>query len=70
MTSPHSPHPHSLPSSRARPAQRALATAGYTTSEQLYEVTEADLAQMHGIGPKAIDQLRKALAAAGPSFAP
>jgi hypothetical protein len=32
-------------------------------------VTEADLAQMHGIGPKAIARLRDALAAAGLSFA-
>jgi hypothetical protein len=32
-------------------------------------VTEGDLAQLHGIGPKAIAQLRDALAAAGLSFA-
>jgi hypothetical protein len=37
--------------------------------EQLTQVTEADLARMHGIGPKAIAQLRDALAAAGLSFA-
>jgi hypothetical protein len=31
-------------------------------------VTEAGLARMHGIGPKAISQLRDAFAAAGLSF--
>lgn len=46
-----------------------MATAGYTSLEQLAQVTEADLARMHGIGAKAIDQLRQALAAAGLSFA-
>jgi len=47
----------------------ALAAAAYVTLEQLTQVTEADLAQMHGIGPKAIARLRDALAAAGLSFA-
>ena len=58
-----------LPSGLARPARQALAAAGYVTLEQLTQVTEADLARMHGIGPKAISQLRGAFAAAGLSFA-
>ena len=58
-----------LPSGLARPARQALAAAGYVTLEQLTQVTEADLARMHGIGPKAIAQLRDALAAAGLRFA-
>jgi len=37
--------------------------------EQLTQTTEGDLARMHGIGPKAIAQLRDAAAAAGLSFA-
>ncbi len=57
------------PSGLARPARQALAAAGYVTLEQLTQVTEADLARMHGIGHKAIAQLRDALAAAGLSFA-
>lgn len=57
------------PSSLARPARQALAAAGYVTLEQLTQVTEADLARMHSIGPKAISQLRDAFAAAGLSFA-
>ena len=40
-----------LPSCLARPARQALAAAGYVTLEQLTQVTEADLARMHGIGP-------------------
>ena len=59
----------SLPAGLAKPAQRALAAAGYTSLEQLAQVTEADLGRMHGMGPKAIGQLREALAAAGLSFA-
>jgi uncharacterized protein YndB with AHSA1/START domain len=57
------------PSGLARPARQALAAAGYVTLEQLTQVTEADLARMHGIGPKAVSQLRDAFAAAGLSFA-
>ena len=34
MTSPNAGQPDSLPSNLARPAQRALATAGYITLEQ------------------------------------
>lgn len=69
MTGQHARQPRSLPAGLAKPAQRALAAAGYTTLEQLTQVTEADLARMHGIGPKAISQLRGAFAAAGLSFA-
>ena len=58
-----------LPVALARPAQRALAAAGYQRLEQLAEVSEAQLSQLHGVGPKALDQLRQALAAKGLSFA-
>lgn len=53
----------------ARPAQRALKAAGYTRLEQLASVTEADLLKLHGMGPKAIETLRQALAAQGMAFA-
>ena len=69
MTGQQAPPGPGLPSGLARPARQALAAAGYVTVEQLTQVTEADLARMHGIGPKAIAQLRDALAAAGLSFA-
>jgi deazaflavin-dependent oxidoreductase (nitroreductase family) len=53
----------------SQPAQRALKAAGYTRLEQLAGVTEADLLKLHGVGAKAIETLRQALAAQGLSFA-
>ena len=61
--------PRSLPAGLAKPAQRALAAAGYTTLDQLTQVSEQDLSRLHGMGPKAVRQLRDALAAAGLGFA-
>ena len=50
------------------PATRALEAAGYTSLKQLTKVTEAELAQLHGMGPRAIGILREALKAEGLSF--
>lgn len=50
------------------PATRALEAAGYTTLKQLTKVTEAELAQLHGMGPKALGILRETLKAEGLSF--
>jgi ERCC4-type nuclease len=58
-----------LPVKLASPARRALVNAGYWRLEQLTEVSEAELKQLHGMGPKAIDQLRRALETKGLSFA-
>ncbi len=58
-----------LPSELANPARRALVGAGYKHLEQLTGVAEAEVKQLHGIGPKALDQLRRALVAKGLSFA-
>jgi DNA repair protein RadC len=58
-----------LPGELAAPARRALAGAGLRRLEQLTQVTEAELKQLHGIGPNAIRQLRQALDANGLSFA-
>jgi hypothetical protein len=58
-----------LPRELSRPARRALAGAGYTRLEQLTGVTEAELLKLHGMGPRALDQLRGALAARSQSFA-
>lgn len=58
-----------LPAGLAAPARRALAGAGITRLEQLTEVTEAEIKRLHGMGPKALDVLRGALAARGLSFA-
>ena len=58
-----------LPAGLAKPAQRALAGAGYVRLAQLAKVSEAEVLKLHGMGPKALDQLRRALAAKGLSFA-
>lgn len=58
-----------LPAKLAQPARRALINAGYLRLEQLAELRAADLKQLHGMGPKALDQLRQALSARGLSFA-
>jgi len=59
---------HDFPKGISQPALRALFAAGYTRLEQLTRVKEADLLKLHGMGPKAIELLRKALNARGQSF--
>lgn len=51
-----------------KPATRALEAAGYTNLKQLTRFTETELAQLHGMGPKALGILREALKAEGLSF--
>jgi len=58
-----------LPTGLSQPAQRALAGAGYWRLEQLSKVSEAEIKRLHGIGPKGVEQLRRALSAKGLSFA-
>ena len=58
-----------FPTGLSKPAQRALAGAGYVRLEQLVAVREAELLKLHGMGPKAIGLLRSALQARGLSFA-
>jgi DNA repair protein RadC len=45
----------------AAPAQRALANAGIQNLKQLSKFSEAEIKQLHGIGPNALTQLRRAL---------
>ena len=47
------------------PATRALAAAGYTSLRQLAGVSRAELARLHGMGPKALGIIEAALAAHG-----
>jgi DNA repair protein RadC len=54
----------------ASPAQRALAGAGITRLDQLTQMSEKELSQLHGIGPNAIKTLRLALEENGLSFLP
>jgi len=50
------------------PATRALEAAGYSYLEQLTKITEAELGQLHGMGPKALVILRETLKEKGLSF--
>ncbi len=58
-----------FPADLPRPARRALSGAGYVRLYQLTTVSEADVLRLHGMGPKAVDQLRRALDANDWSFA-
>ena len=58
-----------LPRGVGRPARRALAEAGYTRLEQLTEVREAEILKLHGVGPKAVGEIRCALVEKGMLFA-
>jgi uncharacterized protein YdhG (YjbR/CyaY superfamily) len=50
------------------PAMRALEAAGYSRLEQLTKISEAELSQLHGMGPKALGILREMLKEKGLSF--
>ncbi|HMG86033.1 MAG TPA: helix-hairpin-helix domain-containing protein [Terracidiphilus sp.] len=56
------------PKGVAKPAQRALASAGYKSVDQLANAREEDLAALHGMGQKALDILRDALKQRGKTF--
>lgn len=57
-----------FPQGIGNPARNALEYAGYTKLRQLTKVTEAELARLHGMGPKALGILQEALKAKGWSF--
>ena len=61
-------HPPSAFPKIGAPATRALESAGYSHLEQLTKVTEAELSQLHGMGPKALGILRETLKEKGLSF--
>jgi hypothetical protein len=70
LTNINEPKPESdLPTGLSRPAQRALAGAGYLRLEQFTMISEAEVLKLHGMGPKAMSQIRQALDAKGLSFA-
>jgi len=52
----------------AAPAGRALAAAGVQRLKDLTKFSEAEVKNWHGIGPNALDQLRRALKENGLSF--
>ena len=57
-----------LPRNIGAPAIRALTAAGYTELSQLANVPAAELAKLHGVGPKALRLLQEALQAQGKSL--
>jgi uncharacterized protein YdhG (YjbR/CyaY superfamily) len=59
-----------FPSGIGNPARNALEHAGYSKLKQLTKVTEAELGQLHGMGPKALGILRQTLETKGWSFKP
>ncbi|HQV68813.1 MAG TPA: hypothetical protein PLJ62_06980 [Thermoflexales bacterium] len=50
------------------PAQRALASVGITRLSDLGKFTEAEIANLHGIGPNALKALKEAMAKNGLEF--
>jgi hypothetical protein len=65
----HVPQESDLPKGLSQPALRALLAAGCQRLEQVAELSEAEVKQLHGIGPNALEQLRSALAERGLKFA-
>jgi predicted flap endonuclease-1-like 5' DNA nuclease len=50
------------------PARRALASVGISTLEDVAHAKAADLAKLHGMGPKALRILREKLLVRGLTF--
>lgn len=50
-----------LPASIGRPATNALEAASITSLEDLTKLTEKELADLHGVGPKALSILKQSL---------
>jgi DNA-directed RNA polymerase alpha subunit len=63
------PAPAGLPSGLAQPAVRALKSAGITNLQQIAKATEAELMELHGMGPNAMLKVKEALRQAGLSLA-
>lgn len=57
-----------FPEGVAAPAVRALHAAGYTELRQLDGVPVTRLAELHGMGPKALSRLQEALEELGLSL--
>ncbi|RSM57481.1 DNA-binding protein [Amycolatopsis sp. WAC 01376] len=59
-----------LPPGIGKPATRAFTGAGYTRLEDFTRATEAELACLHGVGPKALRIIREALETRGQTYKP
>jgi hypothetical protein len=51
-----------LPKNIGQPATRALKAAGYTTLKEIAALSDGELLELHGVGPKAVRLLREAIA--------
>lgn len=54
-----------LPDGLAAPARRALIGAGYRSLDQLEGAARSELAELHGMGPRALRTIEGALEKAG-----
>lgn len=59
-----------FPTGVGKPALRALLAAGLTSGDPLTQVSAAELAALHGMGPKSISVMRAAMVAKGVDFRP
>lgn len=59
----------SFPAGLSQPAVRALANAGCHTLQDVARFSEAELGSLHGMGPRGVELLRRALAENGLAFA-
>jgi hypothetical protein len=59
-----------LPEELSQPARRALSDAGIMRLAQVSHMQASEVAKLHGMGPKGIEILRRALRAKGLKFAP
>lgn len=57
-----------FPKGTGAPATRALKAAGYATYSDLAGVSQADLAALHGVGPKSLRIIQEALDSQGKSL--
>ena len=62
------PNKAAFPAGVGGPALRALRSAGIKSMADLARWSEADLAKLHGMGPKALGVLRAGLEASARSF--
>lgn len=65
---PHDQQASDLPPNLGAPARRALIAAGYWRLEQVAACSASEIKHLHGVGPKALEQLRRALGTQGRSF--
>lgn len=61
-------HRNDFPKKLAAPALRALINAKITRLADLEEHTEAELMELHGMGPNAMSQLKRAMKKEGLKF--